>query len=233
MILYHRRKNLSDPRIKLQFGFLYDGYEADYYYWEFWVMMRKVLVIFVSVFLSQLGIATQSLGATLITFLALYVHLRTLPYEDPLLDRLEQYSLVTCFFTMYCGLFFFHDEIDASGKYILIALIFMGNGAFVYSFFKLLLAEIKTKARKMLSSTKDKFRSSTNRGGNASRVSTNKKIFGGAVKSTTVIPIHETEGISTGVVPVANNASSTTTVLPMVQETQEEEEPDVWMSPRN
>ena len=154
MVLYKRRNNLSDPRVKLQFGFLYDGYEAEYYYWEFWVMMRKVMVIFVSVFLAQLGIASQSLGATLITFIALYMHLQTLPYEDPLLDRLEKYSLVTCFFTMYSGLFFFHDEIEETGKFILVALIFIGNGMFVYSFFKLLFAEVQTTARNIVTKAK-------------------------------------------------------------------------------
>ena len=158
LILYFRRKHLSDPRVKLQFGFLYDGYEHEYYYWELWVMIRKVMVIFVSVFLSQIGVASQSLGATAITFFALYMHLRAMPYEDEELDKLEQFSLLTSVFTLYCGLFFFHDEIGYGGRLALIGMIFLANGAFLWMFLKLMLIELKRKASDAVSKAKSKLK---------------------------------------------------------------------------
>ena len=122
-------------------------------------MMRKVFVIFVSVFLSQIGVASQSLGATAITFFALYIHLRALPYIDPELDQLEQYSLLTSLFTLYCGLLFFHDEIGDGGRVILIVSVLISNFAFLTRFLRLLSVELKTKAVGVVTIAKDRIAS--------------------------------------------------------------------------
>ena len=205
LILYKRRTRLKDPRIKLQFGFLYDGYEEKYYYWELWVMMRKVLIIFVSVFLSEIGTATQSLGATSITFFALYVHLRAMPYEEDVLDNLEQYSLLTSLFTLYCGLFFFQDEIDVYGKYGLIGMIFIGNFCFLYMFVKLILIELKQKASDALTKTKSKIFGKKKKKGQINSENSNREgqttVSGGKVTPVAVVTVAETDDVIQSTAP--------------------------------
>lgn len=203
IILYQRRHQLADPRVKLQFGFLYDGYEHEYFFWELWVMIRKVLIIFVSVFLSRIGVASQSLGATGITFLALYMHLRAMPYEEPKLDQLEQFSLLTSLFTLYCGLFFFHDEIGFGGRIALVVIIFIANARFLQMFIALIMVEVKAKANNALGGVKAKL--FKNKEG---KVSSNEP-------TSAVIPLPDSE---------ETNLSNSKAVMPLVHDTDDIEE---------
>lgn len=41
------KDNLYDPEIKKKFGFFYLGLKKEYYYWEGYVFIRKVALIFV------------------------------------------------------------------------------------------------------------------------------------------------------------------------------------------
>ena len=38
-------QRLSEVNVKVRFGFLYNGYEKQEYYWEFVIMYRKIAVI--------------------------------------------------------------------------------------------------------------------------------------------------------------------------------------------
>jgi len=40
---------------KQKFGFLYNGYKKEYFFWEIVIMYRKILIIFISVFLYSEG----------------------------------------------------------------------------------------------------------------------------------------------------------------------------------
>lgn len=46
---------------KEKYGFLYNGYQKRFYYWEVVIMYRKILIIFIAVFISALGAITQAL----------------------------------------------------------------------------------------------------------------------------------------------------------------------------
>lgn len=48
--LIKNKKHLSKPSRKLVMGFLYHGYREEFFYWEFAIIYRKVLVILVIVF---------------------------------------------------------------------------------------------------------------------------------------------------------------------------------------
>jgi hypothetical protein len=52
------RHTLTSLTTKEKFGFLYNGYQADMYYWEILIMYRKIALIFVSVFLQSQGVIT-------------------------------------------------------------------------------------------------------------------------------------------------------------------------------
>ncbi|EQC33792.1 hypothetical protein, variant [Saprolegnia diclina VS20] len=144
--LHKHRDTLEDPRTKLQLGFLFDGYKTQYYYWEIWVMMRKVLVSAVSVFLKNWGTPSQSLGATGLTFLALYLHMDRSPYEAAVINNLEEMSLLTCLFTLYCGLYLFQSVVTGWLRIFLGVIVVVVNCLFLIKFGRLMSVEIKRKA---------------------------------------------------------------------------------------
>ncbi|KAF0720459.1 hypothetical protein As57867_000285, partial [Aphanomyces stellatus] len=81
-ILHLSRKHLDSLKTKLEYGFLYHGFKLKHFYWEIWVMMRKIIVCFISVFLKRSGVGPQALAATLLVFFALYIHMDCQPYEN-------------------------------------------------------------------------------------------------------------------------------------------------------
>ncbi|CDW78175.1 UNKNOWN [Stylonychia lemnae] len=52
VILFKFRDDLETRRTREKYGFLYRGYKIDYFYWEIVIMYRKIIIIFVSVFIA-------------------------------------------------------------------------------------------------------------------------------------------------------------------------------------
>ena len=50
--LVMKRNELHKIDTKTTFGFLYNGYRAKAYFWEIVVMLRKIVIIFIQVFLA-------------------------------------------------------------------------------------------------------------------------------------------------------------------------------------
>jgi hypothetical protein len=60
LFIYQKRNELHLVDTKAKFGFLYNGYRIPQaYYWEIIIMYRKIFVIFIQVFLGQLGKIVQ------------------------------------------------------------------------------------------------------------------------------------------------------------------------------
>ena len=55
LLLRRNRNSLEEPAVKEKFGFLYNGYAAHSYYWEAFMSLRKVLIAFISIFLTSEG----------------------------------------------------------------------------------------------------------------------------------------------------------------------------------
>jgi len=98
--LWYRRDRLrSDPKVKRTWGFLYRGFrvEAGAAWWESIVMLRKLLLAFVTVILAPSGPVVQAVGALLVVMAALGLHAWVKPYESHSLNALEAGSLsVAC-----------------------------------------------------------------------------------------------------------------------------------------
>lgn len=54
-LIVKNREYLNEDWFKEKFAFMYNGYRSNSYYWEFFVMYRKIAVIFIQVFLAQQG----------------------------------------------------------------------------------------------------------------------------------------------------------------------------------
>lgn len=79
-LLYRKRKDLYTKVLKKKFGFLYNGYSPRAYYWETSVTLRKLLIAFVSIFLTMKGTMLQSLVLAAILVTSIFLTIRIRPY---------------------------------------------------------------------------------------------------------------------------------------------------------
>eukprot|EP00349_Pseudokeronopsis_sp_Brazil_P012001 CAMPEP_0202978386 /NCGR_PEP_ID=MMETSP1396-20130829/84826_1 /ASSEMBLY_ACC=CAM_ASM_000872 /TAXON_ID= /ORGANISM="Pseudokeronopsis sp., Strain Brazil" /LENGTH=161 /DNA_ID=CAMNT_0049717339 /DNA_START=282 /DNA_END=767 /DNA_ORIENTATION=- len=56
LLLSQVKNKLNLPETKEKFGFLYRGYKKQFYYWETIIMYRKIILIFIQVFLQIYGV---------------------------------------------------------------------------------------------------------------------------------------------------------------------------------
>eukprot|EP00347_Sterkiella_histriomuscorum_P008702 403344080 len=106
VLLMRNRKRLDQIEIRQKLGFLYRGYRKEYHFWEIVIMYRKIILIFVSVFLSTYGVIAQALIVFIILIVFLTFNLKASPFSTLELNDLETLSLISSLITIYCGLFF-------------------------------------------------------------------------------------------------------------------------------
>jgi hypothetical protein len=51
VLMYRERKRLDRVETKEKFGFLYNGYQVELFFWEIVIMYRKIAMIFIAVFI--------------------------------------------------------------------------------------------------------------------------------------------------------------------------------------
>jgi hypothetical protein len=100
------KDNLNNIKVKEQFGFLYNGFRDRTYFWEIYIMYRKVLVVGIQVFLVTFGLKVQAYVILLLILIALQINLKYRPFALHSLNQLENASLAACLLTTYCGLFY-------------------------------------------------------------------------------------------------------------------------------
>ena len=59
MLLNKERKTLHKLEVKEKFGFLYNGYKKQFYYWEVVIMYRKIAMVVIAVVISNFGVIVQ------------------------------------------------------------------------------------------------------------------------------------------------------------------------------
>eukprot|EP00347_Sterkiella_histriomuscorum_P002765 403366887 len=103
------RNQLETVQARAQFGFLYRGYKREYYYWEILIMYRKIVLIFISVFVTNDGIITQALLIFILLVGVLVYTLKKKPFQNEKVNNIESISIVACTITIFCGIFFILD----------------------------------------------------------------------------------------------------------------------------
>ena len=109
IILWRNRKDLDSLQSREKYGFLYNGYKKNYYFWESVNMIKKIIIIFISAFLKLAGVITQALVLFFILILYLIMNIKLMPFAFQTLNDMEMLSLITCMLTIYWGLFFLSD----------------------------------------------------------------------------------------------------------------------------
>ena len=51
ILMYRERAKLDKVETKEKFGFLYNGYQVELFFWEIVIMYRKIAMIFIAVFI--------------------------------------------------------------------------------------------------------------------------------------------------------------------------------------
>lgn len=109
VILARNKQGLDLVDTREKYGFLYNGYKKNYYYWESINMFRKICIIFISVFLKLAGVITQALVVFLVLILFIILNIKLLPFAFKSLNDMELLSFITSMLTIYCGLFYLSD----------------------------------------------------------------------------------------------------------------------------
>ena len=55
LVLRANKASLHKLETRQKFGFLFNGYKLDFFYWEIVIMYRKIAIIFISIFLRRFG----------------------------------------------------------------------------------------------------------------------------------------------------------------------------------
>ena len=139
------KTELGNKAAKQQFGFLFNGYKRHNYYWEIVIMYRKILCVFIAVFLRPYGVIVQALVLLLMLGAFLQANNQARPFSQRQLNDIESMSVATQIITIYCGIFFISAKdpstdqfevnsdfhLTASGEVILVIVIAACNALFL------------------------------------------------------------------------------------------------------
>lgn len=90
-----------------RYGFLYNGYRKSIArYWEFIIIYRKVVIIFIQVFLATQGKIVQALTTLVFLVLCIAATATHQPFTKKFLNNLETMSLLSSCITVYCGIYY-------------------------------------------------------------------------------------------------------------------------------
>ena len=104
---------MSTTEVRQKFGFLYNGYKRNNYYWEIVIMYRKILCIVIAVLLRNAGVIVQALILLIMLGIFLQANNNNRPFKQRQLNDIENMSVATQIITIYCGIFFISSrEID-------------------------------------------------------------------------------------------------------------------------
>lgn len=131
LALISRRNSLISQEMRIRLGFLYNGYELRKYYWEFVILYRKIFVIAIVAFLTNVSSSIQALAVLLVLAVALVIQARNMPYVISTLNELEQRAILVSAVTLYCGLFFVSDALNTYTKILLFVAIVLTNVYFL------------------------------------------------------------------------------------------------------
>ena len=95
VLLARNKKKLDLTEKREKYGFLYNGYRKDFYFWESVNMYRKITIICISVFLRVAGVITQALVVFIVLILFLMINITFWPFAFKALNDMEIMSIIT------------------------------------------------------------------------------------------------------------------------------------------
>ena len=111
------RRVFSLPRNLRRYGFIYQKYELDYYYTPAIMLVRKLLFVFVLVYVNNPAFQVGAIAVIINT--SLMIHVYTAPYVDTYLDVLFNFLLLALMFEAFGGLMFYSENLPDANREIL------------------------------------------------------------------------------------------------------------------
>jgi len=130
-ILWKHRHNLHEPITRATYGFLYLTFRPKYYYWSVIIMVRKVMLAFISVLLSPAGLGLQTTLASSLLVLALLMQDKLAPFKTPLLNALESASIAVSAITLAGGATIVDVNVSEAAKDFITYTLVIINGSYV------------------------------------------------------------------------------------------------------
>ncbi|CEM30150.1 unnamed protein product [Vitrella brassicaformis CCMP3155] len=104
LILRQHRHRLHEESVMARFGFLFAGYEPDFYWWESWAMFRRIIVDLPPA-IPFLGAEHEMIVLLLLAVISLFLNAAFQPYDNrafKICDHLESQALWAFLLTLLC-----------------------------------------------------------------------------------------------------------------------------------
>jgi hypothetical protein len=131
LFMRSRLNELESLENKFRFGFLWNGYKKERFYWEFAIIGRKIVTICAIIFIYNISVLVQAMSVLLIAILFLLLQYSAQPFKEPLQNRLEFYSILAVFVTCYAGVLFLSDDLKVELQAVVFAMVILANANFL------------------------------------------------------------------------------------------------------
>lgn len=133
----HKRKfGLSDRRTRVRVGWLINGYESRYYYWEAVILLRQLSIIALDTLTVELPSSHRAFCLLIAGLLFLVLHLVRKPYDNRFNEELDilEHKMLSCFvgtnaldlLLRACD----RDIRESSFRWIALVIVICGNATF-------------------------------------------------------------------------------------------------------
>ncbi|GIL60525.1 hypothetical protein Vafri_15071 [Volvox africanus] len=129
----HHALLYTSPEFGVSYGFMYEDYRRELYFWDSIIMFRKLAVIAVIVFLQPQGQLIQLIATLGVILLATIAQLTITPYKNTQMNNLERLALYALIAILYFALLFLAD-IPKAAKFALGMVLTLANIALITYF---------------------------------------------------------------------------------------------------
>ena len=138
LVLIGGKKKLGNIAMKVRFSFLFKGYRPEWYFWEFVILYRKIIVVCTSVFLTTVSAVMQALSMLAVVLVCLFLQQYVQPFLGKGFNSLELKALLASLLTIFSGLYFetrstrtLHTDLVVN--ILIFTVIITANGYFLFS----------------------------------------------------------------------------------------------------
>eukprot|EP00371_Babesia_bovis_P003646 XP_001612293.1 GCC2 and GCC3 domain containing protein [Babesia bovis T2Bo] len=137
IVLLVNRKKLYAPDVRMKYGFLHNGYQQEYWFWEAIVFTRKSLVLVIGSIVivpSENTSASRMWMALAVAVVFLIIQLIYKPFDERdyfVLGRLESHSMISWTMTLIFSLFAIEGEFSAYNNMYLLSITSIINFCFI------------------------------------------------------------------------------------------------------
>jgi hypothetical protein len=131
LFMRSRLNELESFENKFRFGFLWNGYKKERFYWEFAIIGRKIVTICAIIFIYNISVLVQAMSVLLVAVLFLLLQYSAQPFKEPHLSRLEFYSILAVFATCFGGVLFLSNDLNVELQAVVFAMVILANANFL------------------------------------------------------------------------------------------------------